>query len=284
MDKTTRLVLGTPQFGMAYGINENKKISYGEIQEIFNIINLNNLSLDTAAAYGDSEKIIGDHASIDTEIITKISVNSSGETREQFFDSMVRLKRKHIYTLLLHNFENIKSDIKIWDEFVRLKKQGFVEKVGFSIYYPEQVEWLFDKSIDFDLIQIPYSVFDQRFSSMFGELKKRNIEVHARSVFLQGLFFKNLNSKEQKKFCSLLPSLQKIKAIANQYEISISHMCMGFALLNKSIDKIVLGVDSSKELRENLNYHEGLEKTKNIYKKLLNFHQNDDKMIVPLNW
>ena len=281
----TRLVLGTAQFGMKYGINNKKgQLCRLELEKVFDFVNDKKICLDTSSAYGTSEAIVGNMATSDVAIITKISPKEPEHAKPALLHSLNKLGRDKVHGCLLHDFSIIKKQPKVWDAFVNLKRDGYINKIGFSVYYPSQITYLLNNGIPFDIIQFPYSIVDQRFSSVMGVLKKYNVELYARSIFLQGLFFKNLTVAEREKFSSLLKPLKAIRDISKNKGIPISHICINFALLNRFVDKVVFGINSYSDLLINLNTNNNMECTRLIYEELLTLHKNHDSMILPINW
>ena len=122
---------------------------------------------------------------------------------------MNKLNVKSIFGVLLHNFDDYKSYPELWREMLKLKSEGMIENIGFSIYYPDELDKIFNDNIDFNIIQIPFSIIDQRFKKYFSQLDALNISVYFRSIFMQGLVFLNprfINRKLDlaKKYVQLL--------------------------------------------------------------------------------
>lgn len=284
-----RIILGTAQFGMNYGINNVRgKIPYSEVLEISKFAYENGIdTLDTAYSYGESEEILGkaiSNNSLKFNIISKLpNVENEKDVESIFYKTLERLKQKKIYGYLFHSFETFKNHEYIFDIFQKLKHSKKIEKIGFSLYYPSEIDYLFENNIDFDIVQIPYSIFDQRFENYFPLLKERDIEIHVRSVFLQGLFFKKpeeLNGN----FTSIKEEIKAINRISKNMDTTIASICLKFALMNRNIDKVVVGVDSIENLKENL---QGIKEkiTDNKYYYLLkDMKVDDEKIILPLNW
>ena len=134
-----KLVLGTVQFGLQYGVNSAGRPSQEAVKSILNEAAKGGITtLDTSSAYGNSEVVLGD--SIATPGQFKIvSKYPKGETlvNVMFNGSLKRLKIEKLYGYLLHHFEVYKNNPKVWDEFIALKESGKVQKIGFSLYNPE---------------------------------------------------------------------------------------------------------------------------------------------------
>ena len=139
------------------------------------------------------------------------------------------------------------------------------------------------KKINFDIIQVPYNVFDRRFEPHFVKLKKVGVEIHVRSVFLQGLVFKNPGDLTG-DFSKISGKLKLLAELAKKGNTSISSVCLNFAVANKLIDKVVVGVDSIGNLREILKAEKDIDYVNNISGELLNLKEDDEQIILPVNW
>ena len=282
-----RIVLGTVQFGLDYGINNTQgEIQKGEAFDILKFAHQNGLdTLDTAAAYGSAESKLGEffleNKSFNFKIISKSpSKQKISETALQ--SSLTKLNIKELYGYLAHDFSIFNNDVKLIQKFIDLKKTGLVKKIGFSLYYPNDLKFLLDNNINFDIIQLPYNIFDQRFNDWFKILKGKNVEIHIRSCFLQGLVFMD-SEKLPKKLIELTSKLKKLHAISQDTQIPINALCIGFCLSNPSIDKLVLGIDSLEDLKMNvLNVNENIEKE--ILDQLYSLKETNEKLILPVNW
>ena len=284
----SKIALGTAQFGLDYGINNKRgKIPFSEVEEIIKLAYNNKIDmLDTAFSYGDSENVIGlilEENNLDFNITTKLPTKSlTEEVLSHFNQSLERLKKK-LYGYLFHDFKTFRKYPQIWKKFKDLKNSKQVKKIGFSLYYPSEIAYLFDNKIDFDIVQIPYSIFDQRFRNYLPLLKERDIEVYIRSVFLQGLFFKKpeeLNGN----FTAIKGKIKTIIQISKKMNISIASISLKFALMNKYIDKIVVGVDSIENLKENLQIIRGKRIDNKYYYLLKDIKVDDENIILPFKW
>ena len=191
-----RVAIGTAQFGSDYGINNKTgRLSDEEINQVLNICSVNDISfLDTAYVYGDSEKRIGKYCEENKRyfsIITKLPDCNINEFDKIFNDSLLRLKTDNVYGYLIHNINSFRKNPEIFNKLRKKKEAGKIKKIGFSLYNADELQMLFDIDFNFDLIQFPYNIFDRRFEPYFDTLKEKNVEIHTRSVYLQGLFFIN---------------------------------------------------------------------------------------------
>lgn len=277
-----KIGIGTVQFGLNYGISNNSGIiSDFEINKVFNTLSKSAISyIDTAQAYGNAEQRIGKFDLSDYKIISKVNkISKSKEIKSHFLSSLNNLGVNRLYGLLVHDFNHFKSDNSIYNEMKKLKNQGLVKKIGFSLYNIDQLNYLLSNKINFDILQIPYSIFDQRFSSSLDKLKSKKVEIHARSIFLQGLVFLKpelLNNY----FDSIKNHLKKFRKEIYQNDISIESACLNFVCQDERIDCVLIGINKFDELTNILNsYNEKIQT--NFLKK---FKIENNKILDPSRW
>jgi aryl-alcohol dehydrogenase-like predicted oxidoreductase len=286
----SKLTLGTVQFGLDYGINNERGIiPKAEVFEILELASKNGIkTLDTAFAYGKSEEIIGQYLATgnsDFKIISKSpsNIDNSQDLHQYFEQSLKKLKVNRVYGYLFHDFDSYKHQPDLFGTLEELKKAKRVEKLGFSLYFPKDLEYLLEKKVPFDLVQMPYSVFDRRFENYFNELKQRKIEIYVRSVFLQGLVFKTAKDLPL-RFDKIKTKIKTLGEISLKSGVPISALCLNFASLNDSIGHVVIGVNGTSDLEENLYNLSFEKKTKECFKSLLELKEDDENIILPINW
>lgn len=262
-----RLVLGTVQFGLNYGVNNpNGRPARKKSLQMLDFAYEKGIRIfDTAYAYGEAEEILGEflqsrNLSKKIKIITKLKPNIIFEFKGEAYDiiarnleeSLKKLRRDYVDGYLFHTPSYIK-DKKLVDSMLRLKSQGLVKNIGVSIY--DETDAIYAANMgQVDYIQIPYSVFDQRLDkTVFFKLAKKNrITIFARSAFLQGLFF-----MPEKKFPSHLKKakiyLKELDKIISKYGLSRQQAALLFSYKNKNIDFVVFGVDNIGQLEQDIN-------------------------------
>ena len=250
-----KLALVTAQFGLDYGVtNSEGKVQVEEVELILGCAKENSINtLDTAASYGNSEEVLGSIGISDFQIITKTIPLKNGvdEVIKHFQQSLTFLNKSSVNGLLIHNVNEIehKNFNTLFKELTELKRQGLVNKIGFSTYTPEQVDFLL-KNFDFDLIQVPFNIFDNRLiqGGQLQALNNKGVEVHARSVFLQGVLldFNNLSNyfSPWKKEFSIYQETVKDNGL------SLLECALNFVLNIREIDKVLVGVNSERQLKE----------------------------------
>lgn len=248
-----KLVLGTVQFGLQYGVNSAGRPSEEAVKSILSEAAKGGIdTLDTSSAYGNSEEILGECTTLE-EGFKIVSKYPKGETPvgEMFKGSLNRLKVNKLYGYLLHHFEVYKNNPKVWDEFIALKEAGKVQKIGFSLYTPEELEYILDHKSPFDLIQVPFNIFDKKFLPLMKELHEDGVEIHVRSTFLQGLFFKDRETLPE-KLMPMKKYLLQLDEFSKQSGLSISEIALNYNLQNPFIDGVLIGVDNVAQLQTNL--------------------------------
>lgn len=287
---TNKICLGTVQFGQDYGVaNTEGQVSKQEAFKILDYAQSVGIELlDTALSYGKSEDVLGDYIKENKtafRIITKLAQvkeYQKGCVDRALEQSLHRLNVNKIYGYLLHNFEDLHKD-DLWDEVNGLKSGGKIQKIGFSLYKPQELEYLLNQNIAFDIVQLPYSLFDRRFEKYFLVLKNKNIEIHARSIFLQGAFFLNPDDLPS-ALNSLKPKLESVKAIADGQNLTVESLCLNFVLSNLDIDKVLIGVDNLAQLKRNIDGLECEPMVKRLADQLDSVKVENEDVLLPYNW
>ena len=261
-----KIVLGTAQFGSKYGIsNQGGFIDSHIAREIINYAQLNGIdTIDTAASYENSESILGNMDLKNFRVITKLSSpnNIDQSDLKEWINNQVKLsmntlKVSQLEGLLIHNTIDMDlNSIKlIWNNMKILKEKKIVNKIGFSIYCPSEIE-VWTKYCNPDMVQCPYNVFDRRiiYSSFFEELKKNGTQIHARSIFLQGLLLMERNKMPQ-YFQKWNEVFIKWKEWLMQNKLSPLEGCLNIAYNEKNLDKIVIGIENKKQLKQILSFN-----------------------------
>ena len=258
---TSRLALGSANFGLDYGVANNAGIiSSSELAEILLFahgacINI----IDTAQAYGDSEARLGSLCNDNQfNFVTKIGAKFTNQTEEQNVNNSVkqscrRLNQSELYAVMLHRPEFLLSNHG--SEVVRklqiLKEQGIISKIGVSVYSPE-ILMSISRLFKVDIVQAPFNLFDQQIllSGWSDKLKSNGVEIHARSVFLQGLLLMQ-QSDLPNYFMKYWPAhFEAWYKFLNDNKADPLEVALKFALKQDWIDKIVVGVDSVSQLKE----------------------------------
>jgi len=284
-----RFALGTASFGMSYGINNcDGKVSRIMTEQILEYAASKKISvLDTAMVYGDSEDRLGKIGVDSYKVISKLPPipENISHIQEWIFtqakSSIERMKIKNLYALLLHSPEQLLEPFgkEIYNALQELKNRNFVKKIGISIYNPDDLNSLLSVG-DFDLVQCPMNIIDQRLvnSGWLEKLKSRNIEVHVRSCFLQGLL---LMEKENipEKFNTWDSIWNEWHTWLEQNNYSALHACLSYCLSFKDLDCLIVGVENISQLEEIISVYK---ETK--INRFPNISSDDIRLINPAKW
>ena len=276
----SKFILGTAQFNQKYGISNFKnKIKQTEIKKILGYLNKNKYQyIDTANNYNDAEKILGKQ-NLKFSYFTKISpINNS--IIDPIEISLKNLNLKSLEGFFFHDLNLfLKSDIKkIYKEIEYLKSQNKLKNFCFSLYNPDELQYL--SEIQFDILQIPINFADRRFCSnkLVEYFKKNNIKIFARSIFLQGLLLMNF-SQIPKYFDKWKCSFIEWSNFLNFYNITPIEACILFIKSLDFVDFEIFGVTSLNELVDILNTNSNLKDIQ--FKKIFS---QDDNLVNPSKW
>ena len=285
-----KLALGTVQFGLDYGIaNEVGQVALEETQCILSFAKANEIDLlDTAIAYGNSEEVLGKLAVNEFRVVTKLPSfpdyqnNVALWVTEQVRESLARLGQKKLYGLLLHRSEDLwgSKGAQLIQALADLKNDGFVQKIGVSIYSPDELEVVFNK-IKIDLVQAPLNVVDRRLQSSgwLDRLKDDGVEVHTRSAFLQGLLLME-RSKIPQKFSRWSDLWDQWHEKLQDSGASPLEACLAYPLSLEQVDQVIVGVDNASQLSEIVQ----TAKNVNEVPGTLFMRSTDLDLINPSNW
>jgi len=248
MKISEKLGLGTVQFGLAYGIsNKAGQTTSTEVTEILATAIASKIEvLDSASAYGDSENVLGQNELSSFKMVSKFMPPQNELIADQLGNSLKSLGLESLYGYLAHRPGEILKHPEQWEELQYLKQNGKVQKIGFSLNEPQELEQLLDQQFYPDLIQVPFNFFDRRFESTLRNLKNQGCEIHTRSTFLQGLFFINPNQLPDyfDEVKHRLGELQELEPL--------NGALLKFVLEMPFIDKVIIGVENHVQLKENI--------------------------------
>lgn len=291
-----KLGLGTAQFGLDYGIaNAVGKTPLEEVHGILSEAKRAGITLvDTACLYGDSEEALGRclPAGHEFRIVTKtpkfpgdFGATAARTLQETFAASLQKLGVPRVYALLAHQADDLlgADGDRFMDALLALKDRGLVAKVGASVYTPAQVDGLLSRG-RIDVVQIPFNVLDQRLlrGGQLAALAAGGVEVHARSMFLQGALL--MNPPELPAFLRpVRPLLQRFSAAATAVGFSPLQAALAFVLERPEIAHAVVGVCDRAQLREILDAAGSLS-AKQARPDWSQFHCDDETVVNPALW
>ncbi len=254
---SNKLILGTVQFGLNYGINNTQgKPEKKTVFEILSSAYENGIRyLDTAELYGDAHDLIGEFHKLNPtnkfEIITKFPLDFEESLDLKINTYINQLSVETLNAILFHSFDSYLKHKNQLSDIVNLKSKKF-KNLGVSVYTNEQINDVIDDN-NIDIIQIPFNLLDNLNikGKLMQKAKSKNKVIHTRSAFLQGLIFmKKDNPNTIRK--KLENELDAINAISIKSSICIGSIALNYCLLQPNIDGVLIGVDSLEQLNENI--------------------------------
>jgi aryl-alcohol dehydrogenase-like predicted oxidoreductase len=250
MNLIRKIGLGSVQFGLDYGIsNHSGKTPSSEVTNILRLAQQSGIAvIDTASAYGDAEKVLGQNDISPFKIVSKFMPPTAGQALSGQLDATLHnLKKDSVYGYLAHRPLELAETPALWQELQELKINKKVEKVGFSLNSTDELGTLLELQMIPDIVQVPYNYLDRRFETALKELKSNGCEIHTRSAFLQGLFFSDVSNLSE-YFNDVKPLIEDLQ----QNEKHLSAALLHFVLTKEFIDIVIIGVENVKQLEDNL--------------------------------
>ena len=242
----SKLMLGTVQFGMNYGVaNTAGKPSFETVKAILKEAWDGGIdALDTAPEYGDSESVIGNALKElgltgSFKIVTKIPkipADADPETfiRDSLRGSLERLQTEVISAALFHAEEDsVRLDI-----LKRMKEEGLIRAAGISLNTQAHRE----DGETADCLQIPCSVLDHRFDACFDRGSRH---CFVRGAYLQGML---LMPKEKVFVKEVLARREQLESLG----IPMAELSLRYLFAKPGSKSILTGVETLPQLRENL--------------------------------
>ena len=284
-----KIALGTVQFGIPYGVaNSNGQVEKLEIKDILDYAKSFGIdTIDTAIAYGTSEQCLGDAGVNDYHLVTKLPEipddyrNLKTWVQNHVESSLSTLGVETLSGLLLHRSSQLLDTDKkdLWSILLQLKSDGIVKKIGFSIYTPDELDKLWN-SFKPDLVQAPYNILDRRLetSGWLERMHKENVEVHVRSIFLQGLLLMNKSNRPE-KFNKWLALWNHWDDWLKESNVTPVQAAVSFSLSDNRVSKVIVGVDSLDQLKEIISAANN-----NIDRFPENLNIGDTRLLNPSEW
>jgi len=260
----SRLVLGTVQFGMPYGIaNTLGQPSYESVREILACAIDGGVNcLDTAAGYAESEAVLG-RALAELGATDKVVLVSKFRYCDQTFadqreveafleasvvNSLRVLRLDSLPVCLFHREE----DYQYWEAATRLQERGLIRHLGVSVMTPDAANAIIGAG-KAEAMQIPLNLLDHRYTrqGVCAAARARGMALFARSVYLQGLLLMP-EEKIPPQLATIIPLRRQLTALADDAGMPLAELAMRYAISLDTLTSVLVGVDSLEQLRVNL--------------------------------
>ncbi|AJC49339.1 aldo/keto reductase [Allofrancisella guangzhouensis] len=289
-NKISKLSLGTVQFGLNYGVaNQKGQPTQIEVNDIVDYVISQGVNcFDTAQAYGISEEVLGRALHGNNFIVSKIKSDAFIDSfDESIQNSLQRLNIQSLFGLLLHDMDIFYKDYALLETQLNLAKaNGYLKYFGVSIYSKEDFDMALNSDL-VDIIQLPFNIFDQRAiaENWFERAKQKNKLIFIRSVFLQGLLLmdkkdipRNLDSA--KKYIEIL------EYIASENNLSRHQLALSFVETVAKNSILLFGCDTIDQAKSNIAEYNAIkplgdELLRYIIEKFSNISEN---IYMPTRW
>ncbi len=259
-----RLGLGTVQFGQNYGVSNTAGVpSAATVRDVLRVAMQAGVRvLDTASQYGDSEKVLGEclpagHAfNVVTKTpsfkgVARIDEQEVQALRATFAASLHNLRAHSVYGLLIHRADDLLAvgGDRLFAAMKDIQAAGEVRRLGVSVYDARQLEAVVER-FPVDLVQLPVNIFDQTLvaSGWIDRLRAANIQVHARSPFLQGLLLMEPSSLPP-HFAAVRGGLTRFREYAADRGLTPLQAALSYVLSIPGIDVVLCGVVAVSQLQ-----------------------------------
>ncbi|TSC74950.1 MAG: oxidoreductase, aryl-alcohol dehydrogenase-like [Parcubacteria group bacterium Gr01-1014_44] len=257
--KVSRVGLGTAEIGFAYGIGKRFLPSEEEAIRLLKMaVDLEITYFDTAYFYGLAEERIGKSGimkSSDVVVATKCGkFLEEGEDprgaelekrlREHVEASLERLGVDCLPLLMLHGGSKEQLERgELVEIFKKFQREGKARFIGISTRGEENTLAAIQSGA-FDVIQVAYSILDQRMAKHVLPLAmEKNIGVINRSVFLKGALTP-LGEKLPDKLLPLKLHSKMADGVAQYLKVDLPALALRFSLSNEAISISLVGTNS----------------------------------------
>lgn len=264
----SRLVLGTAQLGMDYGIaNTTGQPDYNMARSIVQEAWESGIcEFDTAQAYGQSEQVLGrvfknlgivDEVRVITKFAPHIDHSDRTVLNNALKISLNNLGVESLYGLMLHR----EDMLDLWEKglgenLIDVVGSGKVKHIGVSVYSPERgVQVLNTEGIS--MVQLPANILDRRFekTGVFELADDMGKTIYIRSIFLQGLVLLNKGQLPKvMQFASKV--IEELDILANKLRMSKMELALGYLKTTKPNARIVFGAETQQQVERNISIWE----------------------------
>lgn len=255
-------ILGTAQLGSSYGINNKEgELSFDDCFKVLNAAWDNGVRmLDTAEDYGSSEKTIGRYHELNPSrtfaVCTKLSGIFDGNPdalKAHVETTASRIGVESIDTYYLHRFDKCKDD-NLMGSLFELQGSGLISKVGISVYEPSELEYIVSEfGSKVGVVQIPFNVFDNHrwlSGGLLARAKSEDIDIFARSVYLQGMAFKDPIDDVVIRL-GLSRIVEELHHMSQLLDVPIEQLAFDFVRSSEGVKEILLGCETPEQVARN---------------------------------
>jgi aryl-alcohol dehydrogenase-like predicted oxidoreductase len=292
-----RICLGTVYQGTDYGYGGDSKPSGQDSVSLLGSASDRGVEVfDTAAEYGEAERLLGEVFGRGKErrgrarVVSKLPHGAArGASKRDYLNlfkncldkTLSRLDVPGIDAYLFHSAGSIHDKCAV-EAMQEIKSSGLADNIGVSVYDPADALAAAGMR-ELDYIQVPYNVFDTRLdrTEFFDIAAANGKTVFARSIFLQGMLLETPDSAPA-WLPEARPYIARFREIIG--EMDPARACVQYCRANEGIDHIIMGVRDEKDLAEDVGHFLSDVERDMVEKLKRSFDAVDEKVIDPRTW
>jgi len=259
-----KIALGLASVGQSYGWKSSAVHGdYSKYFDLFYSALASGIDVwDTAPAYGESEKIIGNFISktnLKPKILTKVTINKSFllETETSIYNkikdsvsSSVNTLNATPYCIQVHNADEelLKSD-EIFASLQKVMSDFNIPVLGVTVYGEDLLFAVVRDEIK--VIQVEYNFTRTKMVDAVKDKIKDKVLI-TRSTYNKGLFTISDISELNKNFENIKYVFIGLLRLATENNMSLAEVSFRYVLSNSSIGYALLGMNNPDELNQNI--------------------------------
>lgn len=285
-----KLVLGTVQFGLSYGVTNNA--GQPSPEQAFAVLDAawdaNVRILDSAQEYGEANQVIAQYHAARPhrfKIINKVLRHSAAV--ESVYESLARerdsLQIDQFECVMFHHPASVNESVPD-DFFSQLQQRGISARAGLSFENPQEYRRVSGR-FPFDVVQLPSNPVNQKFitGDFIDSLARAGHDVHVRSLFLQGLLLAGASVPPY--LAGLSPLIERMKQDADDRGVNMIAACLLYALQRPSVGRLVVGAQDVEQWQGIIDAYRTAEALKNSITLPWQAYACDDfDLVHPVQW
>lgn len=296
----SEIAFGAVEIGMPYGIGVHSKEDMPDENDAIRLLQaafdagIN--FIDTGRHYGKSENIIGkafrqnrDAVVIATKCLHlgDLSEATSSTIRESILnslhDSLDALQTDFVDIYMMHDSDpKVLQHPDVLETFSKLKAAGTIRATGISTYTPEETRTVIESG-NWDVVQVPFNLLDQRHETLFGLAAKNGVGIVIRSVLMKGLL-SNRGRNLHPALSSVEKKIEQLQTFARQMKTSLPALATRFALSFPEVASVLVGLDKFEYLNQSLEVANGKYFSNNDLEEVRRLAFEDPKFLNLHEW
>ena len=294
------LGLGTVQLGMPYGYDNAPPPSDSDVVRLIHHALASGINyIDTAAAYGRSEELVGKACAGRSNrpiIATKLSIANPdtqtqlrgsalrGAIEASLHRSLQRLSATAIDLLQIHSLATAFATPELLSLLEEFRASGLVRYWGVTTYGETAPLDALKHPQLFSTLQVPYSALDRRMEKkVFPQALATGSGIVLRSVFLQGILSDRLAALPP-HMTALREMAAPMAQVASEASLGLGELSLRFAAFSPSAHSTIFGTSNPVELEANIAAVNAGPLPADIITAVRSIEISDPTLLDPSNW